>query len=123
MNLKVRRIACPSRQVGKTSQIQPNRISDPMNNPAVTHLNVSRRWLNPASDRASPITATDSSIKSPDSDLAVVDARDEYRNSVGFVEPKAKEFSIADLRTAFPSAVEICAVNKTGEMSMTILAK
>ena len=46
----------------------------------------------------------------------MVDVRDAHRNSVGFVEPKAKEFSIADLGSAFPDWAEICAVNKAGNM-------
>ena len=73
------------------------------------------RWLNPA--KASTITVADCSvISSSNSDLAVVDVRDAHRNSVGFVEPRAKEFSIADLGSEFPDWVEICAMNKNGDM-------
>ena len=74
------------------------------------------RWFNPVR-AATTITVSDRSIiSSQDSELAVVDVRDAHQNSVGFVEPKAKEFSIADLGSAFPEWAEICAVNKAGNM-------
>jgi hypothetical protein len=75
------------------------------------------RWLHPAENtKKSTLSVDNDAITSHDSDVVVVDARDEDQNSVGFLEPRSKVFPLDQVRKLFPKAVEVCAINGSGAM-------